>query len=76
MLKLDKDEFLDEETGLEYLLREMDKQAKEEPIILPSNEIHNQEHLEGWKQKREVSTLTQWREEVKGYDGLTENEIL
>ena len=37
MLKLDAEEFLDEETGLEYLLGEMDKQAKEQPIMKPSN---------------------------------------
>ena len=57
----------------------MDKQAKEAPIVKLDDVQHNQEHLAGWESKygaREVSTLAQWREEVKGYDGWAEDKIL
>jgi hypothetical protein len=77
MLRLDKESFLDGESGLEYLLEEMDKQAKEAPIVKLDDSQHNQDHLAGWKAgARDVSTLAEWREEAKDYDGCPENEIL
>ena len=56
MLLLDQEEFLDDEKGLDYLLGEMDKQAKEEPIVKLEVEEHNQEHLESWKHNKEEFT--------------------
>lgn len=48
-LKLNHQDFLDGDKGIEYLLKEIEKQKKESPIDNTDIGSHVQRHLEGWR---------------------------
>ena len=59
-IKLDLNKFLDSNIGLNYLIDEIKRQEKENPIDNTDIGVHYQQHLEGWRygpKEKLVSTM-------------------
>ena len=76
-LRLNHQDFMDGDKGIEYLLTEIEKQKKENPIDNSDIGSHVQRHLEGWRfGPKNFSTLQGFLEIYKRYTGQEPTEIL